>query len=517
MPLIAEAVPRLAAAHATLVFPVLILLYLGHLYFYHRLDRYPGPLLAKFTNLWRFWDVWNRQPHETHIALHRKHGDVVRLGPNTLSFSSPAAVKAIYGLNKGFIKSEFYPVQMTTSKGESLPSLFSTLDEKFHAELRRSVNHAFSMSSLVQYEPMVNDTTLVFLDQTDRLFAREGQVCDFARWLQFFAFDVIGDITYSKRHGFIEQNEDIDGIVQSLARIFNYAGPIGQMPWLDKLFWKNPIFDAMQQWGLLDNSHPVAVFARQRMQERMSSPIAARDHNDLLTKFMKAGEVRPDFMTEKRVLTMAVSMAFAGSETTAISLAAVFYYLLKNPSYLQRVRDELDEALRNGTIENRPSGLVSWAESQKLPFLDACIKEAFRIFPAAGLPLERVTPPSGVNIAGQFIPGGTVVGCSPWVIHRDEAIFGPHVDAFDPDRWLRAPEEKLRTMNGMMLQFGAGARTCIGKNISLMEIYKLIPSFLRRFDIQLACPDQEWKLWNAWFVRQYNFRTIFSPRKIESV
>lgn len=377
---------------------------------------------------------------------------------------------------------------MTVSKGEPLPSLFSTLDETFHANLRRSVNNAFSMSSLVQYEPMVDETTEIFLDQTQRLFANGDTVCNFAGWLQFFAFDVIGSITYSKRHGFIEKNQDIDGIVKSLARIFDYSAPVGQMPWLDKLFWKNPIFDALQKFGLSDNSHPVAVFAKQRMQERLSAKFSTTgpaSKDDLLTMFLKAGEARPEFMTDKRILTMAVSMAFAGSETTAISIAAVFYYLLKNPECMRRVKQELDEAVQNGTIENRPTGLVSWADSRKLPYLDACIKEAFRMHPAAGLPLERVVPASGIEIAGHFIRGGTIVGCSPWVIHRREEIFGPDVDVYNPDRWMDATPEQLKAMDGTMLQFGAGSRTCIGKNISLMEIYKLVPSFLRRFEV---CP-----------------------------
>ncbi|KAL4760588.1 uncharacterized protein BDW70DRAFT_150715 [Aspergillus foveolatus] len=495
--------------YALYILPFFILLYLAQQYFHNGLHRYHGPILAKFTNLWRFLDVRGRRPELTHIALHRKYGDVVRLGPNTLSFASPSAIKVIYGLNKGFTKvadksqSEFYPVQMTVSKGEPLPSLFSTLDESFHANLRRCVNHAFSMSSLVQYEPMVNQTVELFLDQTADLFANTGKTCDFARWLQFFAFDVIGSITYSKRHGFIEKNEDIDGILKSLARIFDYAGPVGQMPWLDKWFWKNPIYDVLQKWGIADNSHPVAIFARQRMNERLTADNGTRteaeQQQDLLTKFIQAGKDRPDFMTEKRVLTMAVSMAFAGSETTAISLAAIFYYLLKNPEYMARLRAELDNAVTDGIVENRSSGLVTWSESQKLPFLDACIKEAFRIHPAAGLPLERVVPASGIDIAGHFIPGGTIVGCSAWVLHRREEIFGPDVDSFIPDRWLNVSAERLKTMNGTMLQFGAGARTCIGKNISLMEIYKLVPSFLRRFDIQLAHADQEWELWNAWF------------------
>ncbi|KAJ5424637.1 Cytochrome P450 E-class group I [Penicillium cf. griseofulvum] len=479
-------IPIVAVQYVVYSVPLLLLLYLTRNYFYNSLHIFPGPFWARLTDIWRYIDVMGRRPELTHIALHRKYGDIVRLGPRTLSFADPKATKVIYGLNKGFVKSEFYPVQMTVSKGEPLPSLFSTLDESFHANLRRSVNHAFSMSSLVQYEPMVDETMEIFLDQTGRLFADGATVCDFARWLQFFAFDVIGSITYSKRHGFIEKNEDIDGIVSSLARIFDYSAPVGQMPWLDKLFWKNPIFDVLQKLGLSDNSHPVAIFAKQCMEERMSTKVdikSQRAKDDLLTMFLKAGETRPDFMTNKRILTMAVSMAFAGSETTAISIAAVFYYLLKNPECMARVTQELNEAVATGTIVNRPTGLVSWTESRQLPYLDACIKEAFRMHPAAGLSLERVVPASGMEISGHFIRGGTIVGCSAWVIHRRKDIFGSDADIYNPDRWLTTAPDRLKAMDGMMLQFGAGSRTCIGKNISLMEIYKIIPSFLRRFEV----------------------------------
>lgn len=68
------------------------------------LNKYPGPLLASFTDLWRFFDVYQRRPEVTHQKLHAKHGDIVRLGPNTLSFADPKALKTIYGLNKGFTK-----------------------------------------------------------------------------------------------------------------------------------------------------------------------------------------------------------------------------------------------------------------------------------------------------------------------------------------------------------------------------------------------------------------------------
>jgi cytochrome P450 len=355
--------------------------------------------------------------------------------------------------------------------------------------------------------------------------------CNFTEWLQFYAFDVIGEITYSKRHGFIEHNKDVDGIVAYLSKLFLYVAPIGQIPALDKLFLKNPIYLKLAQWGVIDATFPVARFARTRMAERLPELTGEKSvlpttapkvkSPDLLSKFLAAREARPEFMTDTLVQTMAVSMAFAGSETTAISLSAVFYFLLKNPHTLARLREEIDESGRKGLFSDLDTGLVTWTESQKLPYLDACVKEAFRLHPAAGLPLERIVPEPGMEICGHYVKGGTIVGCSAWIIHMNKEIFGEDVEVYRPERWLvdetkdrEKEEQRIKEMNGTMFQFGMGSRTCIGKNISLLEIYKLVPTMLRRFEIQFKDPRQEWELVNAWFVKQKNFTTMFSMRDI---
>ncbi|KAB8293771.1 hypothetical protein EYC80_009256 [Monilinia laxa] len=534
--MITDTVLTLFIQHWLSLFVVGIAIHIARNRFHRGLNKYPGPILASFTNWWRFYDVYKRRPEVTHQKLHAKHGDVVRLGPNYLSFADPKALKTIYGLNKGFVKSEFYPVQQSVSNGHRLPSLFSTTSESFHAQLRRSVNSAFSMSSLVQYEPLVTRTTEIFLTRTANLFTSSSgpSSCDFAKWLQFYAFDVIGEMTYSKRHGFIEENQDVDGIISYLGKLFDYVAPVGQIPILDLFFLKNPLYLLAAKYGVIDATFPVAKFAAQRVQERYPKtdengilPITDagvktdKSQPDLLSKFIQAKHDRPEFMTDQLVMTMAVSMAFAGSETTAISLSAVFYYLLKNGRCMEKLMQEIEGKEREGYFEDEEKGLVSWTESQGLPYLDACIKEAFRLHPAGGLPLERVVPEQGMEIAGEWVKGGTIVGCSAWVLHHRKEVFGDDVEVFRPERWLvseekgtdRETEEKrIKEMNGTMLHFGMGARTCIGKNISLLEIYKLVPSMLRRFEIKLEHPEKEWKLHNAWFVRQLDFRTTFRER-----
>ena len=68
------------------------------------LDRYGGPFLARYTDIWRYMSVRDGQHHQEIIALHRKWGRIVRTGPNSVSISDPSAIPLIYGVNRGFQK-----------------------------------------------------------------------------------------------------------------------------------------------------------------------------------------------------------------------------------------------------------------------------------------------------------------------------------------------------------------------------------------------------------------------------
>ena len=100
------------------------------------------------------------------------------------------------------------------------------------------------------------------------------------------------------------------------------------------------------------------------------------------------------------------------------------------------------------------SGHVTWKETRSLPYLDACIKEAGRLHPPFGLPLERVVPAGGTTICGQHIRGGTVVGMNAWVIHRDKNLFGEDAAEWRPERWLCGDLEKRKRMEAGLLTVG---------------------------------------------------------------
>lgn len=102
-----------------------------------------------------------------------------------------------------------------------------------------------------------------------------------------------------------------------------------------------------------------------------------------------------------------------------------------------------------------------------------------------------------------------------WVVHRNSDIFGHSVDTFRPERWLEADAEQLSRMDANSMQFGLGSRTCTGKNISLLEINKLVPVLVRNFDLEISSKVLD--ATNTWFVKPYRFRAcVSSRRKIKS-
>ena len=140
-------------------------------------------------------------------------------------------------------------------------------------------------------------------------------------------------------------------------------------------------------------------------------------------------------------------------------MRSIFYHLLKNPKVYAELQREIDTATTEGNLSSPPK----YSESIQLPLLCASIKEGMRLHPSTGLTMPRLAPKGGMTLCDQYIPEGYSVGMNGAVVHYDKSVFGADADHFRPQRWLEGDAKK---MDKYMLHFGAGTRTCIGKNVS---------------------------------------------------
>jgi len=94
-----------------------------------------------------------------------------------------------------------------------------------------------------------------------------------------------------------------------------------------------------------------------------------------------------------------------------------------------------------------------------------------------------VVPDHGASFHGNFIPPGTIVGMSSWMMHRDPEVF-PDPMSFDPERWLQSTEQTQR-LNHNMVPFGRGSRQCVGMPLAYAEVYVMLGTMFRRFPKKL--------------------------------
>ena len=313
-------------------------------------------------------------------------------------------------------------------------------------------------------------------------------------------------VTFSNRLGFMEQERDIHNIIAAINGRLVYNSIIGQVPSLHRYLFGNSLVAYLATFipslALLNSSRYIVEFTAQQLarhQKETPFPNPSDRSPDMLSRFRRPKSDGSPAMSPSELLSHTSGNIFAGSDTTAASLRSIFYHLCRAPRAYEMLLAEIDAADTAGNL----SDPVTFAEGQALPFLQAVIKEALRMHPAVGLLLERVVPEGGFTLPnGVALEAGTVVGMNPWVAARDTAVYGADAETFRPERWLETDEEGLRMMERSFMAFGGGSRTCMGRHVSMLEMCKLVPQVLRRFEFDLAEPGREWEVRDYWFVQQ---------------
>ncbi|KAL3494848.1 cytochrome P450 [Aspergillus germanicus] len=476
---------------------------------YWRLRHIPGPWWTRFTNLQRVLWVRTGKAHEIHLDIHKQYGDVAVLGPNMVSLADPGWINVVYPARMGVPKSPFYSTLAPYTKKGALPAVFSSRDEEVHRWLRSPIASLYSMSKVLPLENFINKTIEVMSAQLDARFVDSQATFDLAHWLQYFAFDVMGTLTFSKRYGFLEMGVDVGGMLGTIWGFMRGAAPFTQIPWLDQVWNKNAFVSMFRGPTGFSILGIVGKFVAERQAKKGDSKtvddgLRERDMLDMFLDIQSNNALPPWTVT-----AWTFSNVIAGSDSTAVVMRTIFYNLLRHPHTLQRLRTELLT-----TDANSPTGLTKPYPSYKdvcdLPYLDACVLEGLRLHPPFNLPFERVVPKGGMAVGENYFPEGTIIGMSPYLVNRHKPTFGEDVEEWNPDRWMVAKELKARR-EAAVLTFGAGRRVCLGRHIAMLELKKIVPALVLQYDFELRDPTR-FKTENFWFFRQYGMDVTVKRR-----
>lgn len=144
----------------------------------------------------------------------------------------------------------------------------------------------------------------------------------------------------------------------------------------------------------------------------------------------------------------------AGTETTATLLSGLTNLLLNSPECMKKLTAEIRGAF--ASVDD-----MKMEQLAALPYLAACIKEAFRLYPPVPLGLPRKTPADGTTVVGNFIPPGTMISMPQHAMYTHKDNF-KMPDKFIPERWLG--DARFENDQRQCLQpFSIGSRDCVGK------------------------------------------------------
>ncbi|PSN69121.1 cytochrome P450 [Corynespora cassiicola Philippines] len=447
----------------------------------HPLSKFPGPWYAtSFSLFGALVSVKQKEP-EFFMYLVRKYGTdkPIRVSPTMLLFPRHSALKDIYWDPKCNTKAGLYG---TGALGP--PHLFTTLGSEQHKALRKALSNApWTIGQLKNtWESRFDEHVNLFVEKMN---AHAASTICLSDKVAEFAADIMSMISFTNPFGCVQNQRDEKDILSNWRKGLDFFGFVGRFRFFREVIIKLPVVglwflpsmsnDSGMGWLMCEADRQVST------REKQNSEKPYEGKPDFMQYCLSArySDGSPLTPVEKRAhVTLLIQ---AGADTTGTALGSILRFISTVPGIFERCRAEIDAADKAGLLSNP----ILYEETrQHLPYFVACIKEGLRLNPPATNLFARIAPAGGKVIDGSFIPEGTEITSHAYTVQRDRSLYGEDAEEFKPERWLES-EKKAAEYEAAQFSFGMGPRVCLGKDIAIMELYKLLPETVRHFSIEV--------------------------------
>ncbi|KAJ5652677.1 hypothetical protein N7507_010103 [Penicillium longicatenatum] len=465
--------------------------------FINPLAKYPGPTFAAASRIPQLYHTFKGDLREWVNELHIKHGDVVRVAPDELSYASGEAWKGIYGHAAGGKKVTEKDTRFYGPSFNGAPDIIRA-DGPNHARFRRNFSHAFSDRALREQQSPICRYVDMLVEKLQVTIKEDPEAkINIVRLLNLTTFDIMGDLTFGDSLDLLVGTGNTNWVsavfvsmktnaLRRLARYWPWTAPIAQRL-IPKALKQQSISHYQASQGRVDKR----IDGNHTMQKPDIWGIVMNQKEDLRLS-------RAEMYANSQVFMV------AGTETTATALSGLLYYLLMNPTKMDIIVKEIHDTFeKDEDIEMRAL--------EHMTYLNACIEEALRIYPPVPIGLPRITPDDGLIVCGEHIPGKIAVSVHQWAtFHSPENFKRP--EEFIPERWIG---DEFSSDNKAAFQpFSFGPRNCLGKNLAYHEMRLILAKLLYNFEFSLLPESVGWEKQKTFFLWEKNDLMIQLKRRI---
>ncbi|ESZ94230.1 hypothetical protein SBOR_5364 [Sclerotinia borealis F-4128] len=421
----------------------------------HPLAAIPGPphwILSRLPFAWAL-----RQGEFVHriASLHQEYGPVVRVASNEVSFADERAWDAFYAPYRktSYLPKSPYCRAWTFSWG---------IRACFHREIMR------------EHEPMILQNADILISQLKTEASKNAPV-DIVDWFEYAAFDIVGDLAFSKSFHSMEDNE-FHYLVNALRRVLHAftQAVVPRILGLEMIWtWIVPRVSRQKQMAY----HKSLNYFTHQRQAQGETP----GKKDLMTYFTDRGDGKGLSIAETE--NAIGDIMIAGSETVASTLAAICYHIVRNSEAYRLLTTEIRQSF------DREQSIIASAVAELL-CLNAVMDEAMRLCPSLPMVMPRMVTEPGMEVCGHWLPSGTLVTFCQLAAYTSPTNFASPKE-FIPERWL--PDSQIKPHNTNVYHpFSVGPRDCVGKAFGFAEVRLILAKLIWNFDLSLGEKDWDW-------------------------
>lgn len=413
----------------------------------------------KFPGIFETYRLANTDP----VQLFQKIGyqqqvKVRRRGlQNFVTLTEPEHIHhALVSANANYIKAPALRVMWKPLLGNGL--LTSSGDHwKKH---RKTASPAFRSHVINDYAGQISNVSKETLaDWTTK--AATGQAIDLNMECNLIALKFVSTTLLSN----LLTEDDISQIIKSLGQLSNKAR-------FRDLAGLTPYLPRKLQSGKHEAIKHIRALALKALNKRKQNPNPDTDFINLFLTGIEDG--RKQGTSNQDIVDEITTLIMAGFETTGVVLSCCLYLLTQMPEQYKKIIGELDLFAKGADIHRE--------DLQQLPALKQYIDEVMRLYPPVPVYARQAVRED--EIGGVLVPKGAIVEANIWLTHRHPEHWQKPLE-FMPERFHPAAMNAQQKL--AYIPFSTGARSCIGKNLALMEIPLFLATILK--DLSFKAPQ----------------------------
>ncbi|KAJ5168930.1 cytochrome P450 [Penicillium canariense] len=306
---------------------------------------------------------------------------------------------------------------------------------------------------------------------------------DMADWANKVTLDIIGIAGLGRDFNVLQNGHD--QIADDYEAIFEPS--VEKILYILLAAWFSFPMVRMLPWKMNDLFRSRTTSLRATCKQLIESKMEGirkqeQDNFDILSVLIQTDNFSVEEQSDQLLTFLA-----AGHDTTAPALTWSCYLLAVDQARQETLRREIQAALAGAQLGPDNADIGSILE--RLPFLNAVLNETLRLYPS--VPVTIRVAIRDTRLGEQYIPQGTEILVSPWVINRSKHVWGASAETFKPERWIENGQSDKASSNYDFMTFLHGPRSCIGQNFAKAELRCLLAAMALRFSWTLDMDEAE--------------------------